>query len=250
MNDKKIFFFVSLLLLLLSAAPSFAADMAGVWLATVTVNKVGEVNNTAAGPTATGVGFPLRLLLHVDATGAVRLLKEVIIMNDAATSKTVVLADSELITSAYSGAVLRGSTMVGLRASAVGYDFSGSSTNCAGGLNSSGTVTCAFTLLPADATNPFLHRFHPDHDNLNDARTAPFIEAYQVVRGMKLAFAGRYPANPDEPALSGASIPPGWGTTDLGGTYGETFDGLHKQTLTVAGWFTMKKVAAIADLRK
>lgn len=199
--------------------------------------------------TPTSADFPLRLLLHDDGKGTVRLLKEAIAMKDDTTKKLVALADSALVPG-FTGVVLRDDTMVGLRTSTVGYDFNGSTKDCTGALGAGGSLQCNFTLAPDDPGNPFLHRFHPDHDNLDDSFSAPAAEAYQIVRGMKLSFAGRYPANPDEPERSAASTPPGWGDSELGGTYSETISGLHKETLSVSGWFTMKLVAAIADLRR
>ena len=202
--------------------------------------------------TPTGAGFPLRLLLHVDAAGSVSLLKEAIFMKDS-TGNAVVVADSALA-SGYAGAALRGGTSVGLRTSAIGYDFNSATIACTGALGTSGSAECSFSLLSGAATNPFLHRFHPDHDNLDErfttALTGAAAEAYQLDRKFKLTFSSRYPANPDEPERSTASRPVGWGTSLLGGTFSETINGLHKDTLSVGGWFTMKRVSTTADLRK
>ena len=248
MRQIRSFVIVSLLMTLFSAAP-VAADMTGVWLATVSVNKVVDVNNQAAGATSTSTEFPLRLLLHVDAGGTVRLLKEMIAMTDSATNKVVAVADSSLA-SGYTGVVSRGDTKVGLRTSAIGYDFKGSTKDCTGIPGSSGTVACTVPLLSDDPTNPFLHRYHPDHDNLSDDYSTTVTEAYAITRTMTLTFSSRYPANPDLPALPATSNPLGWGATELGGTYSETIAGLHKSNLSVSGWFTMKRIAAIADLKK
>lgn len=194
----------------------------------------------------------LRLLLHVDTAGTVRLLKEAVIMKDSA-NNSVVLADSDLA-AGYTGVVLRGDTMVGLRTSAIGYDFAGASTDCSGALGTSGSAECSFTLLSGASTNPFLHRFHPDHDNLDERFTTVLqgeaAESYDIARKIKLTFATRYPANPDEPERQSPSKPLGWGASLLGGTYSESVTGLHKDTLSVSGWFTMKRVSGIADLRK
>jgi hypothetical protein len=202
--------------------------------------------------TPAGAEFPMRLLLHVDASGTVRLLKEAIIMKDS-NNNTVILADSALAPN-YSGISLRGSTMVGLRTSAIGYDFNGSTTTCTGALGTGGSIGCGFVLASGAPSNPFLHRFHPDHDNLDEqfnpiAQGQP-AESYEIARTIKLTLGNRYPANPDEPERPASSIPPGWGATLLGGTYGETITGLDKDTLSVSGWFTMKLISATATLKQ
>lgn len=208
--------------------------------------RVATTSLGALTPTAAEV--LLRLLLHVDTAGAVRLLKEAVIMKDSA-GNSVILADSALA-SGYSGVVLRGDTMVGLRTSAIGYDFDGAAKDCTGALGSSGSAECSFTLLSGSPTNPFLHRFHPDHDNLDERFTTALAESYEIARKIKLTFSTRYPANPDEPERHAVSIPPGWGASLLGGIYGETVTGLHKDTLSASGWFTMKRISGIAELRR
>jgi hypothetical protein len=139
--------------------------------------------------------------------------------------------------------------MVGQRVSAVGYDFVDSTLVCSGKPGITGSITCEI-ILPSDSqNNPFLHRFHPDHDNLKDDFLTKQIEAYEITRNLKLTFSDRYPANPDEPERSKESKPLGWGDTQLGGTFSETITGLHKKTLSVAGWFTMNRVGKPADLK-
>lgn len=212
-------------------------------------NEGASATSTPGEVSPTGTAFPLRILLHDDGKGSVRLLKEAVAMTDPVTNKVVALADSSLA-SAFNGVVFRGETMVGLRTSAIGYDFKGSTRDCTGTLSNNGLVSCDFTLLSGDPTNPFLHRFHPDHDNLDESFTKTTVEAFDIARKFKLTFSTRYPADPNEPERSEASKPPGWGVTDMGGTYSETITGLHKETLSVSGWFTIKRIAAVADLRR
>lgn len=202
--------------------------------------------------TPTSADFPLRLLFHVDATGTVRLLKEALIMKDSADS-VVVLADSALA-SGYSGVALRGDTLVGLRTSAIGYDFTGATTTCSGAMGISSTTDCSFTLPAVHPTNPFLHRFHPDHDNLDEQFATELqggsAESYDIARTIKLIFSSRYPANPDEPERPTASKPLGWGATQFGGVFTETITGLHSKTLSVSGWFTIKRITSTTELKQ
>ena len=76
-------------------------------------------------------------------------------------------------------------------------------------------VTQVETLHDDHASNPFLHTFHPDHDNrdaeFNSAALATGIESYRIVRDIGLAFT--LPAD-DFAALTA-------GTEVLSGDYAE-----------------------------
>jgi hypothetical protein len=100
-------------------------------------------------------------------------------------------------------------------------------------------------LTPGNATNPFKHKFHPDHDNLNELGfpiTNPVImEVYTVTRDMTFTF------SPTDPLVGG---PPGWGTTIMGGTFTETLSGLHKNPIYVSGLFRLAKVSDVGELNQ
>lgn len=195
--------------------------------------------------TRTSAPLDLRLLFHVDATGTVRLLKEVIQMFDSANAQYVLLTDHTLVPN-YTGVAFRDGVPVGRRLSAIGFDFAGQHLECPGEVMSSGTVTCTF-ILPSDhPTNPFLHRYHPDHDNLDARYENTVEEAYQVGREIVLSFSSRYPPDEDEPIR--AVQPLGWGLSLLGGTYTETLTGLHKDTITVSGPFILRRVVTTNTL--
>ena len=103
------------------------------------------------------------------------------------------------------------------------------------------TLTYTIPLPFDDVTNPFVHTYHPDHDNL-DARFRPLgagVESYTVTRVVTLTFTA---APPDGSTVSG------WGTTVYGGTYAETITGLNRQPLTVGGGFGMRRVSEVAAL--
>ena len=82
----------------------------------------------------------------------------------------VLLTDDTLIPR-FQGAAVRDGEPVGRRLSTVGYDFPTDPTN--NFLNLAGFFTFGQKLsgtlmLPFDhPTNPYRHKFHPDHDNLN-----------------------------------------------------------------------------------
>ncbi len=99
-------------------------------------------------------------------------------------------------------------------------------------------------LLDYDAdTNPFVHRYHPDHDNL-DARFESKLpagrESFTVRRAVTLEF---------KPTLEGVSDP-AWGITMLGGTYTESVTGLRSTPITTKGTFILYRVADVPTLLK
>ena len=111
-----------------------------------------------------------------------------------------------------------------------------------GGSVGLGTTLVRTINLSFDAkTNPFVHQYHPDHDN-KDAHGDPLgagVESYTVDRDLSFEFL----ASP--PPGTGST---GWGTTVLGGNYTETITGIHKQPLTTTGTFTFHRVSEIGTI--
>ena len=129
------------------------------------------------------------------------------------------------------------------RLSSIGYDFPSGPTN--NFLNLAGFFTFGQKLngaltLPFDhPTNPFQHKFHPDHDNLNARFDGPAPEAYSTTRQIELEFTTTPPAGP---------ATPDYGYNVMGGNYRETISGLHKTNLYVSGAFRLTRVSMITDL--
>ena len=139
-----------------------------------------------------------------------------------------------------------GGVPVGRRLSAVGFDFPGSTLTCSGGISATGSVDCVINLASDHATNPYLHRFHPDHDNLDERYENPAAEAYTVTRTITLEFDARFP--PDTDLDERTVTPAGWGHTILGGYYKETLVGLHKEDIIVRGPFVLRRVVSTETL--
>ena len=225
-------------------AVSTAADAdPGLWVGTAVVNRVSRLDGT--GVTRTPAPLNLRLILHVDTARQARLLKEVVLLWQEGTQNpdgTIAVPGHQVLVAAdsripeFSGVALRDGDPVGRRISAVGFDFLGSSVNCLGRLGTSGSVTCDLTLAADAPTNPFLHRYHPDHDNLDAKYEKPAAEVNAVARHLELAFAS--PAVP----------PQGWGATVIGGTYRERVCGLAKDCLNVEGSFSLDRISALGTL--
>ena len=192
-------------------------------------------------PTPTGSEFNLRLLLHVDASGQTRLLKEVIEMwqdgtstNDASGNTTVVtpghyvlLTDDSLV-GQFTGVSARDGVPVGRRLSTAGFDFADKELPLAGDFAIGSSVTGTNKMSETFDRNPFKHRYHPDHQ-----------KGYDISRVIGLEFT---------PAPTNA--PPGYGERVLDGIYRETVTGLHRTNIVVSGTFRLNRIATTAVLNQ
>jgi hypothetical protein len=238
----------------LDAAGATTNLAAGLWVGTATITNVNEANS--ANPlavTPTRSPFDLRLLVHVDLNGNVWLLKDVIQMwqngtttNDAnghavtdQPGRYVLLTDDSLIPQ-YQGASLRDGVPVGRRISTVDFDFDGGTSNIlamTGAFSIGATNRCTFVLDPNLPTNPFKHRFHPDHDNLDATYTQYKEEAYRVTRAIELRF------SPTDPAGTNTTSSLDYGYNLIGGIYHENITGLHRTNIVSEGTFRLTRVS-------
>jgi len=101
--------------------------------------------------------------------------------------------------------------------------------------------------VPSDLpTNPFRHKYHPDHDNLDEQRREFVPEAYAVTRRIQLRFTQD---DPERPTPSSPN-PPGWGYSVVGGVYRETLSGLHRRDITVEGTFRLQLASMNDELNR
>lgn len=214
------------------------ATPAGLWIGQVNVDSVISTVTGSPGST-TARSFPLRVILHVDANNVARLLSQAFVGTLASGGHPagVCLKESSLYSEEKANALRVVSSQMPLDlyfAGAVG--GSGSIPFAAGS-----TLTHTINLAYNDITNPFVHQYHPDHDN-RDARFQPLIagvESYNLTRICTFSFTSSPP--------NGSTVS-GWGTTIYGGTYAETISGLNKVPLTVGGTFTLRRISEIATL--
>jgi len=215
------------------------ATAAGLWIGQVNVSQV--VSTQQGSGSSTSRAFPLYILMHLDTAGNARLLRQAFSGRLVTTSNPLGLAVSEarVLGAAasdvkpmrfYMPMMPEGSPTI--LASATPATFSSGS-----------SVLWNITHDYRDAVNPFVHTYHPDHDNL-DARftTTPLgagKESYTVVRACTFSFTS---TPPDKSKVAG------WGTTVLGGNYSETLTGLNKVSLSVSGTFAMRRISEIADI--
>lgn len=212
-----------------------SASMAGLWVGDATVTNV---QSTLVGSgTTTSKPYTLRYLFHVDASGQARLLSQVFSGRLTSTdapglcSKESGLKTTDKVTAKrMSVSHLPPETVVG----AAGTGNSGS-------IALGGTLQRRVVIDYASAVNPFVHQYHPDHDNLNPRFvTLPAgVESWTLRRDVSLTFSTT-PTTDSNPAA--------WGATQLGGTYSETLTGAHKLPLTVTGTFLLIRVSSDSTL--
>lgn len=191
------------------------------------------------GGTLPGVArsYPLRLILHVNAGGQATLLSHVLQgkFNTTQPGAPLVLTTSQ---SALDPAALRDAVRL-----SVAHLPLDTALALGGAFTTGATLSNATPLTtPYDAAgNPFVHAYHPDHDNL-DARFAnPLpagVESFTIQRQFTLGIDSVAPAG------TGTS----WGTTTLTGTYAEVIEGPYKSPLRVQGQFGLYKVSDIPVL--
>lgn len=243
---------------------------AGLWVGNVTVNKVSEHVPGAVNPEPqpTASEFQFKVLLHVDSTGAVRLLQQVTQLWKPGTliadpdnpgmeimdtpGEYVLFTDYEKINTyldanKIEGAVLRDGAPVGRRISTSVFSFS-EPLLLAGAFPTPETpvssVTGTVTLDYDDPLNPFKHRYHPDHNNLREDYATPLdegIESWTIDRHLAFDFTETDPEFPE-----GAQS--GWGDSEIGGIYTETLEGLHRDAITTQGSFRIRRVSNVAEL--
>jgi len=241
-------------------APGNSHSLAGLWVGNAALSSVNEVNSAtnAAAATPAAANFNLRLIIHVSSNGVVRLLKEVTQLwkngtttNNAAgqavlqTSGRFVLVTEESLFGQFGGATLRDGTPAGRRLSSVGYDFPTSPganyLPLAGSFGGNNTLSGTIVLSPQFPTNPFRHKFHPDHDNLDDRFVNYKEEALTVQRAISLQFSTTPP-----PGVSD----PDFGYREQAGTYRETVTGLNKSAINCKGTFRLTRMSDIAELNR
>ncbi len=221
---------------------------AGLWVGAALVSTVDQIT-AAPAPLGDGTAsvdvtteadasvpkeFPLRLILHRNDAGQVTLLQRVHVGEDS--GGTVIATADE--------ALLDPAKVSGARRISSSHWPLGTKLAVGGDLGITGTVTFNSTLPHTAATNPFVHSYHPDHDN-KDAQFSPTVlpsgeESPTVARAVTLAFTG----DPSSLGLSDL----GWGSTTLGGNYSETLTGLRAQPITVKGTFVLYRITNIPTL--
>ena len=216
------------------------SSFAGLWVGDALVSAV-ESKPESDEVTATSSSYPLRYIVHVDDSGTARILSQVFLgqLDVAGNARGLCTKESGLLSSAKSGAAR-------IVAAHLPLDRVLTAT---GSVGNDTTLTQTIDIPFDDPTNPFVHKYHPDHDNKSASGSALTAgqESYNVSRAVTFTF---MPSPPE-----GSSIT-GWGSSVIGGNYAETIQGLSKDTLGVgtgdgiqlAGTFKLRRVSEIGDL--
>jgi hypothetical protein len=217
------------------AVTGFSIDSPGSGYDTAPVVSI-EPPPPLAG-TSTPKPFVLRTLLHLSDDNVVSLLPQVYLGQLAAAPHDVGLCtnESSLKQNALAGAQ---------RFSSAHMPLDTVITAGSGSVGVGETLTRTIRIAYNDPTNPFVHAYHPDHDN-KDARGAPLpagVESPDITRECTFVFTASPPA--------GSSTTIGWGSSILGGTYTETITGLHKEPLVLSGIFELRRASEIGTLTR
>ena len=209
-------------------------SLAGLWVGDIAVNAV-QSNVSGSPGTTTPRAFPLRVLLHVDDAGVARLLSHVFMGKLAPVPHALGLCTLESQLKQDEKARARRFTAAHLPPDTVVAAGSGS-------VALGQTLVRTVPLAHNAPTNPFVHAYHPDHDNRNarfDAPTSAGVESPTISRALSFAFSTTPP--------SGTSAQ-GWGSSVIGGTYSETVTGIHRNPIVVTGTFELRRVSEIGSI--
>lgn len=211
---------------ILSTGPTFASYVA---------------TNTNLSLAAVARPYPLRLILHNDSAASTANLLQRVYYGPNVASNLVVATREQFLDPAALGSARR--------ISAAHLPFSHTNTfwpRASGTLGLGSSLVFNVNLDYNDhASNPFLHTYHPDHDNLKaDFKTVEVqgAESYSVTRTITLTFTA--------PAADFASLTAVRDT--LGGTYAEVItvngSGSNTRQFTLTGTFSLNRISSIATL--
>lgn len=227
----------------------------GLWVGTVLVNAISEASNPAdkTTPTGTSSSFPFRVIVHVDEGGNIKFLQQVFLMFKPPIFEPdpevvggqrllfpgrPVLVTNDSLLGQYEGADFVDGQKVGRRLSTTAFAFKDPIAMTVDGES----LDCSVFLDYDDPLNPFVHRFHPEHNNLNLRFTellSEGVESFDVMRALSFEFMAEDPND-----LAGG----GWGDTTIGGVYREVITGIHKEAIHLSGTFRLNHVLNVEVL--
>jgi len=226
---------------------------AGLWVGSVVISKVNQAAVSDV-PVPTASEYQFRLIVHVDTLGNPRLLQNVVLAwtngvvttNQQGFKQTVspgryALITDERLLSRFSGSAMRDGTVTGRRLSSSAFGFHDPIPIARNGSfgDTNATFSCNVALGFNDELNPFKHKYHPDHNNLDDRFASVKRECPDVTRQISFQFT---PSDPENTTLAG------WGDNQLGGVYNEVITGLHKAQLHVQGIFRLYRASTVPVL--
>ncbi|MCB0113899.1 MAG: hypothetical protein KDD84_07405, partial [Caldilineaceae bacterium] len=121
--------------------------------------------------------------------------------------------------------------------------------------DAAGLLNFAIGIDANDPLNPYLHKYHPDHDNLDAKFSAinldtvpPHLwESYAVQRRIGLTLTDDPPGFSGDEAVE-VALDLDWGGMTWGGLYKEVVQGIHKNAITARGYFVIQHVLMAEDM--
>jgi hypothetical protein len=216
---------------LMNAIPNASAK--GLWLLDIRINAVNEIRGSVDDTTPTPYPFDIRMLLHADTTGQVRLLRHVTLMKkqDQETQSwhSVLVSDDTKIPE-FTGVIRRDGKLVGMRISSVFFDFDETLNELPlmGGIGFSRAVAGQTIIDKDHPRNPYRHKYHPDHR-----------QGFKIIQDFLLTFDEQpaYVVSEDE-------------ILKYSGTFSVTLYGLHKVPVKGEGRFDMERVSLVGELNE
>lgn len=216
---------------ILLPATARKSTLAGLWIGDAIVTAV-ESKPLADEVKPTGSSFPLRYLIHVADDGSARVLSQVFMGPMAASPHDFGLCLTEAGLKADAKSIARR-----IVATHMPLDLALAGT---GSFGIDSVLSCTIATPFDDPTNPFVHQYHPDHDN-KSGQTALEAgeESYNVTRQVSFTFTATPP---------GGGSATGWGSSVIGGTYSEFVSGLHKDSINITGTFELRRASELGTL--
>jgi hypothetical protein len=229
----------------IGALPS--GPMSGLWVGNVVLDAATSIVVNGAPVQPTAGKAPMRLILHVDGSGQVRLLSQVTMMQtksaDPSVASLPVLVVDQAKIPFFEGIKERNGKRAGLRIESVSYDMPRSASAWTGAdlltfttrpttlkeeydLSRSMTGTMGQTLTTSIVLDPF-HRSNP----MRHAYHQELSKGPKITRVFTVAFDAQQ-AQADS----------------LTGTFTETISGLIKDNLTVSGRMEMRRISTVETL--
>ena len=171
-----------------SSTVATSALNAGLWVGTLTLNAVNlpgfaQTNNPDPSqfPVVPATPLTTRVMVHVDSNGVSRLVQQ-IIFADVSNGTNVTTRMFSSLTNVPVGATLKS------RVSAPSWPAT-TPTVMTGSFGSN--ITTSVTVPFNDKVNPFVHRYHPDHNNLAEDFVTPLPsgqESFDITRNVAFYF--------------------------------------------------------------
>jgi hypothetical protein len=227
------------------------SSFAGLWVGDAMVSAV-ESKPGSDQVTPTSRPYPLRYIIHVDDSGTPRILSQVFLgqLASAGNANGLCTRETDLLATAKAKASRIVAAHLPLDRVLDGVEVQSDGDVGSGTVGNDSTLTRTIRIAYNDPTNPFVHKYHPDHDNKSAAGVALIAgqESYTISRAVAFTF------TPSPPA--GSTSTTGWGSSVIGGTYAETVQGLSKDStgvgtgdgIRLAGTFELRRVSELGAI--